>query len=142
MIYRLYGSRSNVLEAIKTAPEGYMVEVKEPNRTLEQNALLWALLRDVARQVKWYDRRLTTHDWKAMFTASLKKSDVVPGIDGGFVVLGQSTSKMSKKEFSDLCELIYSFGAEHGVIWSDEQSGTAVSGQGTGARVHSLSAGV
>lgn len=142
MIYRLYGNRSNVLKAIKTAPEGYMVEVKEPNRTLEQNALLWALLRDVTKQVKWYDRWLTTHDWKAMFTASLKKSDVVPGIDGGFVVLGQSTSKMTKKEFSDLCELIYSFGAEHGVIWSDEQSGTAVSGQGTGAGVHSLSAGI
>ena len=142
MIYRLYGNRSNVLEAIKTAPEGYMVEVKEPNRTLEQNALLWALLRDVARQVKWYDRRLTTHDWKAMFTASLKKSDVVPGIDGGFVVLGQSTSKMSKKEFSELCELIYSFGAEHGVIWSDEQSRTTVSRQSERTGVHSLSARV
>lgn len=119
MIYRLYGNRGNVLQAIKEAPEGYVVEIKEQTRSLEQNALLWALLRDVAKQVKWYDRRLNVHDWKAMFTASLKKSDVVPGLDGGFVVLGQSTSKMTKKEFSDLCELIYSFGAEHGVEWTE-----------------------
>lgn len=119
MIYRLYGNRGNVLQAIKEAPEGYVVEIKEQTRSLEQNALLWALLRDVARQVKWYDRRLNVHDWKAMFTASLKKSDVVPGLDGGFVVLGQSTSKMTKKEFSDLCELIYAFGEEHGVKWTE-----------------------
>lgn len=38
----------------------------------------------------------------------------------GFVVLGQSTSKMGKREFSDLVELIYSFGAERNVIWTNE----------------------
>ena len=53
-------------------------------------------------------------------SAALKKQDVVPNIDGdGFVVLGQSTSKMGKKEFGDMIELIQSFGAQRGVVWSD-----------------------
>lgn len=37
----------------------------------------------------------------------------------GFVVLGQSTSKMSKREFSDLVELIMCFGANHNVEWTE-----------------------
>jgi hypothetical protein len=39
----------------------------------------------------------------------------VPGIDGGFVVLGQSTKKMSKAELGELMELIEAFGAQRGV---------------------------
>jgi len=41
--------------------------------------------------------------------------DVVPGIDGGFVVLGKSTSKMTKPEMSELQDLIEAFGAQQGV---------------------------
>lgn len=53
-----------------------------------------------------------------MFSSSLKKQDVVIGIDGGFVVLGSSTSQMSVKEMVDLQELIEAFGAEREVEWS------------------------
>jgi hypothetical protein len=44
---------------------------------------------------------------------------VVPGINGGFVVCGQHTSTMGKKQFSDLIELMYAFGSERGVKWSE-----------------------
>ena len=54
-------------------------------------------------------------------TAGLKRDKIVPGIDGGFVVLGMSTSQMDKRTFSDLIELIYAFGAQHGVVFGDER---------------------
>jgi len=92
-----------------------VLEVKPSTRSLEQNARLWAMLSDISSQVEWYGRKLTPYDWKHMFTASLKKQDVVPGIDGGFVVLGASTSKMTKAEMCDLQTLIEAFGAEKGV---------------------------
>jgi hypothetical protein len=44
----------------------------------------------------------------------------VPGLDGGFVVCGQSTSKMTKSEFSELLELIAAFGANNGVKFNDQ----------------------
>jgi hypothetical protein len=97
------------------------LEVKRETRTLDQNRLLWSLLTDVANQVDWYGQRLSSEDWKHMFTASLKKQRAVPGLDGGVVVLGQSTRKMTKEEMSELCELIMAFGAERNVRWSDEQ---------------------
>lgn len=112
-------ARRRAIEAVKCAPDGYVVEVKEATRTLDQNALLWATLTDVAEQVEWYGRKLTPDEWKDVFSASLKRAQVVPGLDGGFVVLGQRTSSMTKRDFSDLCELIFAFGAEHDVKWTD-----------------------
>ena len=55
-----------------------------------------------------------------MLTASLKGQRSAPGINGGFVVLGQSTSRMTVGEMSELIELMSAFGTEHGVRWSEE----------------------
>jgi len=110
--------RQRAIEAIKTAPEGYSCVIKEATRSLEQNALLWALLTDVSNQVIWYGEKLTPENWKDVFSASLKKQKVVPGLDGGFIVCGQSTSKMTKSEFSEMCELIMAFGAQNEVKFS------------------------
>lgn len=105
---------------IDAAPDGYVLTVQEPTRTTEQNSKLWPMLTDVSRQVEWYGRKLSEENWKHVFTASLHKLDVVPNLDGtGFVALGQSTSKMGKRQFADLIELIYSFGAQRGVVWSE-----------------------
>jgi len=93
----------------------YTVEVKEATRSNEQNSRMWAMLGDVSKQVVWHGRKLTPEEWKHVFSASLKRQDVVPGLDGSFVVLGLSTSKMTVREMSDLMELIQAFGAQRGV---------------------------
>lgn len=100
-------------------PVGWHVEFREPTRSLDQNAKLWASLSDVSAQVEWHGLKLTPEDWKHVFTASVKKQRAVPGIDGGFVVLGNSTSRMTVAEMSELLELIAVFGAEHGVQFHD-----------------------
>lgn len=122
MIFRLVHAeaRQRAMEAVRNAPEGFVVEVKEPTRTLEQNSLLWPLLNEISKQMNWYGSKLTPDEWKDVFSAAIKKQKVVPGIDGGFVVCGQRTSKMPKKEFSDLLELIMAFGAQNNVIFERE----------------------
>ena len=98
-----------------------IVTIQEKSRSLDQNRRLWATLRDISEQVNWHGRKLDSESWKCIFTAALKKQDVVPNLtNDGFIVLGQSTSKMRVGEFSDLLELINSFGAERGVKWSEE----------------------
>ena len=108
-------ARKRAASAIMDAPSGHIVRISEPTRSLESNALLWVLLGEVSKQVEWYGSKLTAEEWKDVFSASLKKQKVVPALDGGFVVCGQRTSKMTKSEFSDLIELIQAFGAERGV---------------------------
>jgi hypothetical protein len=107
-------------QCIESAPEDFVCVIKQKTRTLEQNALMWALLADLSKKVDWYGNKLTADEWKDVLSASLKKQKAVPGIDGGFVVIGARTSQMGKREMSDLCELIQAFGTEHEVIWSYE----------------------
>lgn len=112
-------ARRRAVEAVRLAPEGYVVRVGPPTRSLEQNALLWSRLSDLAAQVNWHGRKLSAEDWKHVCTASLRQMVVVPNLDGtGFVALGMSTSAMNKREFADLLALIEAFGAERGVKWS------------------------
>jgi hypothetical protein len=47
---------------------------------------------------------------------------MVPNIDGnGFINLGRSSSDLSKAEFSDLIEIIFAFGAKHGVVFAEDR---------------------
>ena len=115
-------ARQRAVEAVRAAPDGFRVEIKPPTRSLDQNALLWPLLTEISEQVEWYGQRLLKEEWKDVFTAALKKEKVVPGINGGFVVLGQHTSTMSKAVFSELIELIYAFGADHGVKFMEQEA--------------------
>ena len=84
-------------------------------RSLEQNRLMWANLEDIAQQVVWYGQKLDKQEWKDVLTAGLKKQKIVPGIEGGFVVIGARTSKMSIAEMNELIELSTMFGAQQGV---------------------------
>lgn len=111
-------NRHTLIDYLMAAPDGWIVEVKEPTRSLQQNAAMWAALTDLSKQVDWYGNKLTADEWKDVLTASLKGQKAVPGIEGGFVVLGARTSKMTIKEMSDLLELAMAFGAEKGVKFS------------------------
>ena len=91
------------------------LEIRPEKRSDAQNRRLWAMLADISAQVDWYGNKLTSEEWKDVFSASLKRTKVVPGLDGGFVVCGQSTSKMTKAEMCELQELMEAFGAEKGV---------------------------
>lgn len=110
-------------------PDGTRVELKSPRRSLDQNALLWSLLSQVAAQVDWYGVKLSSEDWKDVFSASLRKARVVPGIDPGtFVPLGMRTSDMTKEEMTNLIELVFAFGAERGVVFRENGGGNGVVG--------------
>lgn len=93
-------------------------------RSLDQNALMWSLLTEIAEQVRWpvdgEMQQLTKEDWKVIVTAGLKRHQrIAKGIEGGFVMLGASTSKMKKDEMAELLELILSFGAQQGVTFRE-----------------------
>jgi len=98
-----------------------LIEVKSI-RSLDQNAKMWAMLRDLSRQVVWHGQKLRDYEWKDMITAALKNQKVVPGIEGGFTVLsGGSTSRMSIKEMIDVIDFAYAFGSHQDpqVKWSE-----------------------
>ncbi|MDE2105847.1 MAG: recombination protein NinB [Patescibacteria group bacterium] len=53
----------------------------------------------------------------------------MPGINGGFVLLGMHTSGLSREDFSDLIDLAFAFCAEHSVVIPDLSSEAARDGE-------------
>lgn len=109
-------------KACEALQGGYAVEIDvkplKDTRSLRANAAMWAALADVSRQVVWHGVKLSSEEWKEVLSAGLKQQRAVPGIEGGFVVLGVRTSRMSIKEMGAMIELTYAFGAQQGVKFS------------------------
>lgn len=107
------------------------VEELQPTRSIEQNRIMWSCLNDIARQVEWFvDGQkvlLDAEEWKEILSAGLRKTQrVAAGIEGGFVMLGARTSRMTVAEMTDLVELCHAFGSQHGVNWSRTSLGREV----------------
>ena len=118
-------ARRNAIQAVQEAPEGYIVTVSEPTRTLDANAAMWPCLQAFSDQLLWpvngKMEKLSPEEWKTILSAGCKQEAVrvSPGISGGMVMLGERTSKMSKREFSDLLEFIHATAADRGVELMD-----------------------
>ena len=106
------------------APWGTRVTFQEAKRTSDQNARMWAMLTEVARQVEWDGLKLSADDWKLIFMAALKQElRMVRNLDGtGFVQLGRSSSDLSVAEMGDLMDLIAAFGAREGVTFAEPEA--------------------
>lgn len=117
-------ARTRAIIAINAAPAGCRVRIDEPARSLDQNALLWPLLTDIARQKQHAGEHRTPEEWKGLMLHALgKEVRFLPALDGkGFVPLGMKSSTLSKREFSDLLEFIFAWGAENGVVFSTKEN--------------------
>ena len=109
------------LYVLHGAPDGFIVSVGEPNRTLEMNAAQWPILEAFSNQLEWpingVMSKLEADDWKNILSAAFRRETVrvAMGLDGGMVMLGQRTSKFSKREFSDWLEFLNATAAIRGV---------------------------
>ena len=54
-----------------------------------------------------------------MTAAARQEIRMAQGINGGVVMLGESTKRMSVSELGDVIECMYVFGAEKGIAWSE-----------------------
>jgi hypothetical protein len=111
-----------------------VLEIRPETRSDAQNKLLHALIADVARQAEWMGKRRSTDEWKVLFVsghsvATKQGADLVPGLEGEFCNLRESTAKMGKARLSSLVEYIQAWCADNGVElrearqWVDAETG-------------------
>lgn len=104
---------------IDKAPDNAVVKISPERRSDDQNAKMWAMLSDVSR-AKPEGRRHIPEIWKCIFMAACGHEVAFEqGLDGRPFPIGFHSSKLTKAQMSDLIEMIYSYGAQHGVQWSD-----------------------
>lgn len=113
--------RARAIDWISRAPKETRVTFQGPRRTLDQNSKLWSMLGEVSEQATHHGRKYDSETWKAIFMSALgQETRFVPNLDGtGLIPIGHRSSDLSKEEMSELIELIYSAGAERGVVFHD-----------------------
>lgn len=109
---------------VANAPVNTRLEFREPKRSLPQNDRMWAMLTDIAKQRPNHNGvRMTAGLWKAVFMQNLgAEMTMLPTLEcDGFFPIGLRSSELSKSEMSDLIELMFAWGAAHGVTFHDQQ---------------------
>jgi hypothetical protein len=107
-------SREHIINAVLNAPTGFLVIIQPDTRTLQQNALFHAVCGDVAKQAEFLNRRLNLHQWKVLFIsghamATGLGADVVPGLEGEFVNIRESSAQMGVKRMTSLIEYTHAY---------------------------------
>jgi hypothetical protein len=102
-------------------PDGTVVEFKEPARSLDQNAKFHALCNDLAKSdMEWAGKRRTAAEWKVLLVsghaiATKEGAEFVPGLEGEFVNLRESTANMGRRRASSLIDYTVAFCAGNDV---------------------------
>lgn len=144
LVMRLYNAQQG-RQAIQQAwahAKGYLMasgapmvlEVRTETRSDRQNRLLHALFGDVSNQSEWMGKKRTPAEWKLLFVsghavATKQGADLVPGLEGEFLNLRESTARMSKARMASLLEYVISWAIDHGVElrearqWVDAETG-------------------
>lgn len=118
-------SRRLAAQYLAEAQDGTVATFSEPTRTSEQNAKFHAMCSDIARSgLEWAGKRRTAAQWKVLLVsghaaATKDGSEMVPGLEGEFVNIRESTALMSVRRSASLIEYTLAFCAMHGVNLSE-----------------------
>jgi len=106
---------------VMRAPIGHVVTIRPPTRSIEQNAALHRLLQAIVKaKYKWGGRTWSIDDWRTLMVSAHSKAtnrpgEIVPGIEGEFVALRRSTTRMGVAELSSLIDYIESWCAANNI---------------------------
>jgi hypothetical protein len=118
-------ARRRAIDCVAMAPAGHEVVVKEPTRNADQNAKFHAICGDIAKSgVQWAGKARTADQWKVLLVsghavATKEGAEMVPGIEGEYVNVRESTALMSKRRSASLIEYTLAFCAEREIPLSE-----------------------
>lgn len=119
---RLIGDtqRAYAHKLIDEAPADHVMKLAKETRRDAQNRKLWPMLKDIQQQVPGMET-FSTEDIKLRFLNLLgTEMRFLPALEGeGMFPVGLRSSTLTVAQFSGLVELLYKYGAEKGVVWSD-----------------------
>lgn len=104
-------SRAYAAECLRRRPDGHMLVLQERTRSTHQNALLHHLFGAAAKHAKFHGRALTPTQWKVLFIsghaiASGIGADMIPGLEGEFVNIRESSAQMGVRRMNSLLEYV------------------------------------
>lgn len=113
-------ARRRAHQDIDSAPDGYIAQTRPPKRSLDQNAALHSICGDLAKQLPFAGKMRTLAQWKVILVsghaiATQQPNEVIPGIEGEFVNLRESTAEMGVRRMSSLIDYAVAYAVQAGV---------------------------
>jgi hypothetical protein len=101
-----------------------VLEIRPEKRSDRQNRLFHALLGDVSRQVEWMGKKRSPDEWKVLMVsghavATKIGADLVPGLEGEFLNIRESTARMNKSRMNSLIEYSMAWCVANDVVLRD-----------------------
>ena len=118
IIIRTAADRQRAIRWVAALPFGGVVEFREKKRSLEQNAGLWSLLTQIAKQRPMHNGvKMSAATWKAVFLEALGTEITwLPKLDEpGMFAFGHRSSKLTIAQMSDLITLIIAWATKEGL---------------------------
>lgn len=118
-------ARQRAIQAINSAPDGFIARIGEPTRNLDQNAKFHAICGDLEKsRFPWAGKPRKSEQWKVLLVsghamATNEGCEIVPGLESEFVNIRESTASMSKKRSASLIEYAIAFCETHGIELTD-----------------------
>jgi len=99
--------------------ELHTLEIKpyKRKRTVSQNSRYWAILTEIAQQLKPNDQEYSPETWHEYFKAKMIGKDTIL-IDGEAEVIAKSSANLEVQEFTDYMTQVEAWAIEHGVQFS------------------------
>jgi hypothetical protein len=115
-------NRDVAKQMVDSAPDGHILEVRPPKRSLDSNRYYWAVLGDISEQMvvgKAYEPSIWHVYFKQLFLPDLIQE--LP--DGSLSIVPPSSTKLTQKEFSEYLEKVVKWALEHDVRFSENTRG-------------------
>ena len=115
-------NRNVAREMVDNAPDGHILEVRPPKRSLDSNRYYWAVLGDISEQVvpgRSYEPSVYHEYFRTLFLPER----MVELPDGSLKMLEPSTSELNQSSFSEYVEKVVMWALQNDVRFSDNTRG-------------------
>lgn len=102
------------------------IRISDYKRNIDQNAKFHAMLGDIARQVTWCGKQLKPEQWKVLLisghaVATKQEAEAVPGLEGEYVNIRESSAEMSVGRMASLIEYTTAWAISQNVRFTDRR---------------------
>lgn len=121
--------RLNAIMELEQAPERYVVTIAEPTRSSDQNAMFHAICSDIAKSGHLFIGKPRKPEvWKVLLisghaAATAEGSEVVPGLEGEFVNIRESSALMSVRRAASLITYTLAYCDTNGIQLTETRKG-------------------
>lgn len=121
-------TQQNAIQAVQQILPSFdkplIVTIHERSRSLQQNARLHAMLSEISKKTTYHGKVRGVEFWKGLFVsgwqiATNQHPEIAPGLEGEFINIRESTTRLSVKKLTEVMDYIEAYCAMNSIQLSE-----------------------